>query len=206
MSVPGMDSPTATQRVPSSVDVVVVGAGFSGMYLIHRLRRLGMSVVAFEAGDRRRRHMVLEPVSRRAGRRGEPVVLVLVLAGTRAGIRVARPLSHPAGDPPLRAARRRPVRSAPGHRLPDAGGRHDLRRGRLDLDGAHRARGRRHCPLRRHGDRLSVRRRSCRRSPGSICSRARPTTPPTGRTRESTSPVCGSGSSAPARRGCSRSR
>jgi cyclohexanone monooxygenase len=33
-----------------AVDVVVVGAGFAGMYMLHRLRGLGMSAVAFEAG------------------------------------------------------------------------------------------------------------------------------------------------------------
>ena len=32
------------------VDVVVVGAGFAGLYLLHRLRGLGMSVRVFEAG------------------------------------------------------------------------------------------------------------------------------------------------------------
>ncbi|MCW3008062.1 MAG: cyclohexanone monooxygenase [Solirubrobacterales bacterium] len=33
------------------VDVVVVGAGFSGLYALYRLRELGLSVRAFEAGD-----------------------------------------------------------------------------------------------------------------------------------------------------------
>ncbi len=33
------------------VDVVVVGAGISGMYLLYRLRELGFTAVAFEAGD-----------------------------------------------------------------------------------------------------------------------------------------------------------
>ena len=32
-------------------DVVVVGAGFAGLYMIHRLRSLGFTVRAFEAGD-----------------------------------------------------------------------------------------------------------------------------------------------------------
>jgi cyclohexanone monooxygenase len=35
----------------SSVDVVVVGAGFSGMYALYRLRELGLSVRVFETGD-----------------------------------------------------------------------------------------------------------------------------------------------------------
>ncbi|MBT6892757.1 MAG: NAD(P)/FAD-dependent oxidoreductase [Gammaproteobacteria bacterium] len=33
------------------VDVVIVGAGFAGMYMLHRLRKLGLSTVVFEAGD-----------------------------------------------------------------------------------------------------------------------------------------------------------
>ena len=32
-------------------DVIVVGAGFAGMYALHRLRSLGFSVQVFEAGD-----------------------------------------------------------------------------------------------------------------------------------------------------------
>lgn len=38
-------------QTPETVDVVVVGAGFSGVYAIHRLRRAGLSFVCFEAGD-----------------------------------------------------------------------------------------------------------------------------------------------------------
>ena len=38
-------------KSPSVVDVVIVGAGFAGMYMLHRLRGLGMSVRVFEAGS-----------------------------------------------------------------------------------------------------------------------------------------------------------
>jgi cyclohexanone monooxygenase len=38
-------------RSPAVVDVVVVGAGFAGMYMLHRLRALGMSARVFEAGS-----------------------------------------------------------------------------------------------------------------------------------------------------------
>jgi len=31
-------------------DAIVIGAGISGMYLLHRLRRLGMTMRVFEAG------------------------------------------------------------------------------------------------------------------------------------------------------------
>ncbi|SEE82114.1 NAD(P)-binding Rossmann-like domain-containing protein [Rhizobiales bacterium GAS191] len=32
------------------LDVLVIGAGFAGLYLLDRLRRLGMTVQVFEAG------------------------------------------------------------------------------------------------------------------------------------------------------------
>src|SRR6185312_3089966 len=35
----------------TTYDVVVVGAGFAGMYMLHRLRGLGLSVRVFEQGD-----------------------------------------------------------------------------------------------------------------------------------------------------------
>src|SRR5262245_45235354 len=34
-----------------SYDVVVVGAGFAGLYMLHRLRRLGMTARVFEQGS-----------------------------------------------------------------------------------------------------------------------------------------------------------
>jgi acetone monooxygenase len=36
---------------PLQVDAVVVGAGFAGMYMLHKLRGLGLKVQAFEAGS-----------------------------------------------------------------------------------------------------------------------------------------------------------
>jgi cyclohexanone monooxygenase len=33
------------------IDVVVVGAGFSGLYMLHRLRAMGLSVKVIEAAD-----------------------------------------------------------------------------------------------------------------------------------------------------------
>src|SRR5882757_11302746 len=36
---------------PETLDVLVVGAGYSGLYLLHRLRAQGLSVRVVEAGD-----------------------------------------------------------------------------------------------------------------------------------------------------------
>ena len=36
---------------PAEHEVVVVGAGFAGMYMLHRLRQLGLSALVLEAGD-----------------------------------------------------------------------------------------------------------------------------------------------------------
>ena len=41
----------ANSVAATDVDVVVVGAGFAGLYLLHRLRALGFSAHAFEAGS-----------------------------------------------------------------------------------------------------------------------------------------------------------
>jgi cation diffusion facilitator CzcD-associated flavoprotein CzcO/acetyl esterase/lipase len=40
-----------TTSAPVDVDVAVVGAGFAGMYLLHRLRGLGLTTRVFETGD-----------------------------------------------------------------------------------------------------------------------------------------------------------
>jgi cyclohexanone monooxygenase len=47
MTQPQRDATTAAK----SFDVVVVGAGFAGLYLLHRLRGLGLSARAFEQGS-----------------------------------------------------------------------------------------------------------------------------------------------------------
>jgi cyclohexanone monooxygenase len=45
-----MSQPTETQRapVPHQIDVVIAGAGFGGMYMLHRLRGLGLSAIVFD--------------------------------------------------------------------------------------------------------------------------------------------------------------
>ena len=39
-----------TKKMAEKPDVLIVGAGFAGMYAIHRFRSLGLSVRVFEAG------------------------------------------------------------------------------------------------------------------------------------------------------------
>jgi cyclohexanone monooxygenase len=41
----------AQQSPRTEADAVVVGAGFAGLYMLHRLRGLGLSVRVFEAGS-----------------------------------------------------------------------------------------------------------------------------------------------------------
>jgi len=40
-----------TQADKNTFDVIVVGAGFSGLYLIHKMRQFGYSVKVFEKAD-----------------------------------------------------------------------------------------------------------------------------------------------------------
>jgi cyclohexanone monooxygenase len=40
-----------TQRIPGRVDVLIVGAGFAGLYMLHRIRRLGMTGHIAERAD-----------------------------------------------------------------------------------------------------------------------------------------------------------
>ncbi len=35
----------------AELDAIVVGAGFSGLYMLHRLRELGLSARVYEAAD-----------------------------------------------------------------------------------------------------------------------------------------------------------
>jgi cyclohexanone monooxygenase len=44
MSIPG-------NAASQSTDVIVVGAGFAGLYMLHKVRALGLRAVCFEAGD-----------------------------------------------------------------------------------------------------------------------------------------------------------
>lgn len=45
------NSPQGRSSVPDRVDVVIVGAGFAGLYLLYLMRERGLSTVALEAGS-----------------------------------------------------------------------------------------------------------------------------------------------------------
>lgn len=52
----------------NETDVVIVGAGFSGLYAHYRLRQLGLSLTGFEAGPDGGGVWALQPLSRRTVR------------------------------------------------------------------------------------------------------------------------------------------
>ena len=91
----------------------------AGLYMLQRLRGLGLSATVLETGDGRRRHVVLEPLSGRPLR--HPDDRLHVLMGSRAGERldVVGEVRHAARDPEVPAARRRPLRPAARHPLLD---------------------------------------------------------------------------------------
>jgi len=49
--MPDSPSPARGAEVGTTHDVVIVGAGFGGMYMLHSLRKLGFTVRVFEAGS-----------------------------------------------------------------------------------------------------------------------------------------------------------
>jgi len=45
------DAKRTNSAKTEELDVIIVGAGFAGLYLLDRLRGLGMAVQVFEAGE-----------------------------------------------------------------------------------------------------------------------------------------------------------
>jgi cyclohexanone monooxygenase len=48
--MPNNSAPASRSPETGNFDVIVVGAGFGGMYMLHNLRKLGFTVRVFEAG------------------------------------------------------------------------------------------------------------------------------------------------------------
>src|SRR5258708_16016415 len=62
--------PIPREALDDECEILVVGGGFGGLLLWHRLSEAGFTDVRFcEKGGRRRRHLVLEPLSRHRLRR-----------------------------------------------------------------------------------------------------------------------------------------
>ena len=128
---------TPTDGAEANVDVVVVGAGFAGMYLLHRLRGLGFSTRVLEAGttSAARGTGTATPVPDATSRAS--TTPISFDADLDAEWQWSEKYAAAAGDPALRPARRRTARFAPRHRirLPCRLGR--VGRGQPTLDGAH---------------------------------------------------------------------
>ena len=74
----------------TDVDVVVVGAGFAGIYSLYHLRDLGFTVQVIETGDGVGGTWYWNRYPGRALRRPEPRVLVRLLEGAPARVGVDR--------------------------------------------------------------------------------------------------------------------
>ena len=139
-----------------------------------------------------RRHLVLEPLSRRALRFRKLFLRLFVLEGVAAGMGVVGAFCRPAGDAALSQLRRRQVRPAPRYPVSQPGDGGGLRRRLAELE--HYARRRQ--PLRYafpdYRDRARSRPRRCRGSRDATISRARRFTPRDGRRSPSISPASAS--------------
>ena len=74
------DKPQDRENAIPDFDAIVIGAGMSGLYQLYRLRELGLAGARVRGRHRRRRHLVLEPLSRRALRFRELFLRLLLLA------------------------------------------------------------------------------------------------------------------------------
>ena len=87
------------------------------MYQLYRLRELGLSA-RLRGRHRCRRHLVLEPLSRRALRFGKLDLRLFLLRGAAAGMGLEGAFLRPARHAGIPELRRRQVRPAPGHAVP----------------------------------------------------------------------------------------
>ena len=141
---------------------------------------------------RPRRHVVLEPLSRRALRFGELHLRLLLLARASRGMGLEGALLRPAREPALPQPRRRQVRPAPAHAVQLQGRCGALRRGAEPVAPQPRRRARAHLPLPHHGDGPAVDPHPAPPERAWTASRAARSTPTTGRTSRSSWPASGS--------------
>ena len=193
-------------EAPATLDAVIVGAGFAGLYMLHRLRTLGFSARIFEAGSGVGGTWFW---NRYPGARCDIESLEYSYSFSEELEREwqwSERYASAAGDPPLSQPRRRPIRSPPRHPARYARHLRCLRRVGERVDHSDRSPRAHLGAVLHHGDRLPVRRQSARIPgpggfPGQVVSHRH-----TGRTKASTSPANGWASSAPAPLAFSRSR
>ena len=194
--------PTADVEL-ADVDVLVVGAGITGIYQLYRAREAGFSVQLLEAGDGVGRHVVLEPLPRRPVRLGELHLRLPVLAGAVRRVGVAASTSPPSPRPSATSttwstASTSAATSGSAPRSPSA--EFDEPTGTWPVTHRRRHRGAGPVPRRRHRRALGA--LPPRRARAATTSAACSTTPGAGRPSRSTSPASGSRSSAPRRAAC----
>jgi cation diffusion facilitator CzcD-associated flavoprotein CzcO len=91
-----------TGGVKNDFDAVIIGAGFSGMYMLHSLRdKLDLNVTVFEAGDGVGGTWVLESLSRRALRLRQLHLLLHLRQEPVTGMELVRALSGAGRNPAL---------------------------------------------------------------------------------------------------------
>ena len=118
--------PEHNHALPEQLDVVVVGAGFAGLYALQRLRSLGLRVRVFEQGDGVGGTWYW---NRYPGARCDIESLDYSYSFSRragAGVGVDGAVSDPAGDPALSQSRSRPLRPPARHRIGHARHRRPL--------------------------------------------------------------------------------
>ena len=197
MPQPSPDVRPSADGAGSPLDAIVIGAGFAGMYMVHRLRELGFTVHGFEAGDGVGGTWYW---NRYPGARCDSESMYYsysFLPDAGAGVAAGGALPGPAGDPAVPEPRRRPAATC-ASTSPSAPGSSavDLRRPDANLwtvrteDGDAGAR-----PGTSSPRWAACRPPTSREFPGAdSVRRAVSCTPATGRTSRSTSPASGSGS------------
>ena len=194
--------------ITATYDAVIVGAGFAGMYMLHKLRGLGFSARVYDAAGGVGRHLVLEPLPGRPLRRESVDYSFSFDPELEQEWEWSEKYADPARDPALRQPRRRPLRAVAATCSSTPASR------RRVFDEDARAAGSSAPTGATWSPPSTWSWRSARLSAPKLpeipghrdATGARPTRPRSGRTRASTSPASGWRSSAPARRPSSRSR
>ena len=117
-----------TSTAPDT-DVIVVGAGFAGLYLIHRLKAAGLRMRVFEAAPDLGGTWYWNRYPGARSGRTEPGLHVQLRPRLARRLAVVREVRHPAGDSALSEPRRRQARPATTHHL-----RHRVERAWWDDD------------------------------------------------------------------------